>query len=69
LLTPRLALIKSVVVGLRGQAVGGGVGLMLTGVFIVVENTKFVSAIEDRRFEFVGAAAVLPIKPEESIIQ
>lgn len=63
LITLRRTLNKSVVVGVRGQAVGGGVGLVLNGVFILGENTKFASAIEGRRLGFVGAADGQPIKP------
>jgi 2-(1,2-epoxy-1,2-dihydrophenyl)acetyl-CoA isomerase len=43
-LTPLITLDKPVVVGVRGHAVGGGMGLALTGdVVIVGESTKFVS--------------------------
>jgi 2-(1,2-epoxy-1,2-dihydrophenyl)acetyl-CoA isomerase len=43
-LTPLITLDKPVVVGVRGQAVGGGMGLALTGDVIVVgESTKLVS--------------------------
>src|SRR5260221_10751235 len=43
-LTPLITLDKPVVVGVRGHAVGGGMGLALTGdVVIAGESTKFVS--------------------------
>ena len=43
-LTPLITLDKPVVVGVRGHAVGGGMGLALTGdVVIAGEGTKFVS--------------------------
>lgn len=43
-LTPLITLDKPVVVGVRGQAVGGGMGLALTGdVVIAGESAKFVS--------------------------
>jgi 2-(1,2-epoxy-1,2-dihydrophenyl)acetyl-CoA isomerase len=43
-LTPLITLDKPVVVGVRGHAVGGGMGLALTGdVVIVGESTKFLS--------------------------
>ena len=43
-LTPLITLDKPVVVGVRGQAVGGGMGLALTGdVVIVGESTKLIS--------------------------
>ncbi len=43
-LTPLITLDKPVVVGVRGHAVGGGMGLALTGdVVIAGENAKFVS--------------------------
>lgn len=43
-LTPLITLDKPVVVGVRGHAVGGGMGLALTGdVVIVGETAKFVS--------------------------
>jgi 2-(1,2-epoxy-1,2-dihydrophenyl)acetyl-CoA isomerase len=43
-LTPLITLDKPVVVGVRGQAVGGGMGLALTGdVIIVGESTKLIS--------------------------
>jgi 2-(1,2-epoxy-1,2-dihydrophenyl)acetyl-CoA isomerase len=43
-LTPLITLDKPVVVGVRGHAVGGGMGLALTGdVIIVGESTKLVS--------------------------
>ena len=43
-LTPLITLDKPVVVGVRGHAVGGGMGLALTGdVVIIGESTKFVS--------------------------
>jgi 2-(1,2-epoxy-1,2-dihydrophenyl)acetyl-CoA isomerase len=43
-LTPLITLDKPVVVGVRGQAVGGGMGLALTGDVVVAgEGAKFVS--------------------------
>jgi 2-(1,2-epoxy-1,2-dihydrophenyl)acetyl-CoA isomerase len=43
-LTPLMTLEKPVVVGVRGQAVGGGMGLALTGdVLIAGESAKFMS--------------------------
>lgn len=44
-LVPLITLDKPVVVGVRGQAVGGGMGLALTGdVVIAGESAKFISA-------------------------
>jgi 2-(1,2-epoxy-1,2-dihydrophenyl)acetyl-CoA isomerase len=43
-LTPLITLAKPVVVGVRGPAVGGGMGLALTGdVVIAAESAKFVA--------------------------
>ncbi|MBU68640.1 MAG: enoyl-CoA hydratase [Cupriavidus sp.] len=43
-LTPLITLDKPVVVGVRGQAVGGGMGLALTGDLVIAgEDAKFIS--------------------------